>query len=135
MRGLGVFTYPFLPQGIILIDRDDGTPWLITHNTVEASPDNLGHVAITDVIPRNVAATTYIVGEEPLMGEQPTVRLIIRGGRLGYETATLPFPTTDLDRAPMYTRNLTFKRTFSEITVPDSWNRYPDMLAWQSVEI
>lgn len=134
-KGLGTFTFPMMPQGIILTDRANGTLWLLSHNTVEDSPDDLGHVAITDVIPTSVQATTYLPGEEPVMGEQYTIRLIVRAGRLGYEVVSYPQGITDTDRAPILTRNLTTKRTISEITVPDSWVRYDDMLAWQSVVI
>ena len=130
----GKIQIPFLPQGIVLTDRDDGTLWLLTHNLTEASADDTGHIAITDTIPSNINYRTYSADSGPVFGSNPTIRLILRGGNLGYETYSLSGYTTDIDQPPVQTRRGNQHWT-NEIIIPTSWQRFPNMLGWTPMEL
>lgn len=132
---MGKITIPSLPQGIAFTDRDDGTVWLLTHDTDAESPDDAGHIAINDTIPRHMNYRLYSAYDGPVFGAVPQLlRLLVRGGRLGYEPVDFGFATTDIDRAPIMTRNNEDRRHFGEIIVPTTWLRPDDVLGWQEVD-
>lgn len=124
---------PPIPRGMVLTDRDDGTLWQLKQNTTEDSPDGAGHVSITDVYAVNQDHRVYAAYDGPLLGEHGTIRLLIRGGRIGYEMVSWGPGTSDISQSPVYTRN-GFRGDFSEIIVPLSWVRFDDVLGWEAQE-
>src|SRR5262245_52254782 len=89
---MGRIQIPPLPQNIILTDRADGTQWLLSHSDrTEPSSDGEGHIAIISNF--HLTDSDYVIYgayDEPVLKEDPRVRLIVRGGRLGYDIEELP---------------------------------------------
>lgn len=129
---MGRAEVPPLPQNIVLTDRDDGTLWQLSHNTVIHSLDGVGHISIKDPSSFNsrpYGSHIYPAFEGPLLGTNPTVRLLVRNGHLGYEISPLPAHHTDRDNAPVFTRNVN-QREVREIVVPTTWRVAGDVLGW-----
>lgn len=90
-----------LPPAFTLTDRDDGTVWLLTHRQSDE------RWAITDdPIPVNLRGfvSHYAADLGPIVGINPTIRLLIRGGRIGYEIDPLTGALRDRDQAQVTTR-------------------------------
>lgn len=130
---MGGIRIPPLPSGIVLTDREDGTLWLLSHNVTESSPDDLGYISITTTIPSNMTTRTFDAFDEPFVGTDPRLRLLVRDGYLGFEIEDLPQGITDRDTA----RNLT-RRAFAaetrEIIKPSTWQETSPVLGWEDVE-
>jgi hypothetical protein len=91
---------PPLPPFFILKDRDDDTPWVLSFRQEDE------RFAIVDTpLSWNMkgATRTYEAFAGPLMDFNPAVRLLIRGGRLGYEYAE-PEGFIDQDTSPIVSR-------------------------------
>lgn len=116
---------PPLPQQIIMTDRDDGTLWLLTYSG--------DHIAINSVFNARNDTTTYGPYDGPILsdGEHNDVRLLVRGGYLGYEAD--PAPPNRFQARVM--ARLGVSRTFFEIIVPSTWVGSPDVLGYEEVEI
>lgn len=82
---LGSMQIPALPQYIAMADRDDGTIWYLQHTLTPPASDGYGYVSISDQAPAGRDVVTYAAYEGPVLGTNPNLRLLIRGGRLGYE--------------------------------------------------
>lgn len=131
---LGPIRIPPLPQGIVLTDRDDGTLWLLSLNVVESSPDDNGHFSITDTIPSNMDTRTFEANDEPYMAENSRVRILIRGGRIGYEIDEPPIGITDRDIGKLMARSGNSSH-LAELILPSSWQHDPDVLGWDPVDL
>ena len=125
----GGIRIPPLPQGTVFTDRDDGTLWLLSHTVTPPAADGFGYITITDVIPNAVEHQVYEAYGEPVLGTNPMVRLLIRGGYLGYEDYTLGQGITDRDNQRIMTRK-GLTRVIREIIVPTTWNHHGDVLGW-----
>lgn len=122
-----------LPQGIVLTDRDDGTLWLLSHTQDPVGPDGEGYITINDYIHPAIIHTVYDAYEGPIVDTIPirrTLRLLVRGGYLGYEVIDFGRATTDIDHAPIQTRRIVNRRT-ANIYVPTSFNTNGNVLAWE----
>lgn len=126
----GKITFPILPQGTVLTDRDDGTLWLITHNTTESSSDDLGYIAITDEIDRRLPVQIYEAYSEPTVEDRHQIRLFVRGGNLGMDIVDRGQGITDIDNAPIYSRMFR-SSVLRHIYAPIPWN---GDLAWTPVD-
>lgn len=82
MPGYDYFTRR-IPWVLILRDRDDGTLWALnTTTTPNAHPISLLQVSGTDFFKSNVL---YTIGRDIVVSQNPSIRLIVRNGYLGYE--------------------------------------------------
>ena len=78
---------PPLPQFTVLVDRDDGTEWAVSHTMDE--DDGYVRVTLNDeallrgTLPQRVDAIYYPASEGANMGQG--IRVFARGGRIGYE--------------------------------------------------
>jgi hypothetical protein len=79
---------PPLPQFIILLDRDDGSEWVLRYNLDEHQGQSL-HITlcqpVADCLPAGKARTEFHRFGREGAGIGQGVQLIVRGGRLGYE--------------------------------------------------
>lgn len=132
---MGRIRIPPLPQYMVLIDRDDDTRWMLTHTLTPATSDGFGYFSITTPVPRNVYDyMTFGKYDGPILSTQPTVKLLVRGGYLGYEQETLPISITDRDNPRILSRR-GVARESREIYIPNSWVHTPDRLAWTPISI
>lgn len=134
---LGHIRIPPLPQFIIMTDRADGTFWELQWNTDTPSFDGNGYISITDTLSRKPDKTTYGPYEGPYVQEQnitqgsPIIKLLIRGGRLGYEMVREQ-SLQSIDNPPVLTRRVG-SNTLREIIVPLTWRSESDTLGWRMV--
>jgi len=120
---------PPLPQIITIEDRADGTIWQLTHR----ASDN--RVAIRDdVVPIMLRGqvTHYSAYDGPVLGGKPKIRLLIRGGRIGYEVIDLGQGVTDRDNARILTRR-SFANFALEI-LPLTWVSDGDRIGYSTVD-
>lgn len=89
------------PGIVVLTDRDDGTLWRLVH---DLDTIRVGISSYTIARWQQAAFRVYPAGEEPVLSLNPTIRLIVRGGYLGYEVDALTAPVTDKDNALIMTR-------------------------------
>lgn len=133
---MGPIRIPPLPAQMILTDRADGTLWLLSHNTIENSPDGLGHISINSVYNLRNDIDTFLPFEGPVLlaGDPPdtTIRLLIRDGLLGYETTPYIQQRGDIRQARILTRKGVAAES-REINVPNSWRIPGDVLGWTPV--
>lgn len=126
--------FPPLPQMIVMTDRADGKRWLLSHNTSHSTPDGHGHVSINDTFIDNGDIVEFGPYEGPVVNDAVNeIKLLIRGGRLGYEVE----PATSGIRDRRQMRVLSRKgltTDFREIIVPAGWLSSPDVLGWTFVE-
>lgn len=126
---------PPLPQMIIMRDRADNTRWLLSHNTTESSPDGLGYISITNSFQDNGDIVEFGPYEGPIVNSVVNdLKLLIRGGYLGYEYEPPPRYVGDRRQARVLTRR-GVARVTREIIVPIGWNASPDVLGWSPVEV
>ena len=96
---------PPLPPFVILEDRADGTLWILSHR----ESDDRFKITSQDVaIPAHLRAQYRVYG--PLEGPilewgGGLIRLLIRGGRIGYEVLLPVQGQRDKDFPPVYTRD------------------------------
>lgn len=123
------------PMSYIFTDREDGKLWLLSFETQEESADGTGHIILTDAIPRRIRlhSRTYPAGEEPTLGGNPSIRLFVRDGRLGYEVVPLPRPEQDKDQGRVLARQ-GLSSEFREIIIPSSWEKPSDRLGWTVID-
>lgn len=117
-----------LPPAFTMEDRDDGTIWLLTHRREDE------RWAITDdPIPGNLRGfvSHYAAFLGPVVGENPTVRLLIRGGRMGYEVDPLEGAVRDRDQAQVTTRR--GRARFSLGIDIDGWTKEGDTLGYNVI--
>lgn len=133
---LGAQRRPFIPAHFILTDRDDGTLWHLSWSTEGPStPDGLGRIMITDILPRQTwDYRVYPVGEEPLLAGDPRIRFFVRGGRVGMDIVPLPQGIRDMDQRRIVARVL-YQTTIREIILPVGFDENlpppgPRNLAW-----
>lgn len=122
-----------LPQFIVMVDRGDGTEWVLSH----AMHEGLIHVSIDSEglerpAPLEDRRDFHYYGpyDGPYIGSNPRVRLLIRDGYLGYDYPELPSGVSDRDQQLVTTRKGVQKRSH-EIVVPTTWRRFDDMLAFE----
>jgi hypothetical protein len=147
---MGRIRIPPLPASIVLTDRAEpcapgceeeqcldgcefaGKLWLLSYSTSlpTFTADGLGRISITDVLPTQ-DYVVYPAYGEPYLTEEPRLRLIVRGGRIGYELVELGQGEIDRDQARLRVRKAgTLSSVFREIIVPDSWERVPDRIGF-----
>lgn len=137
---MGSIQIPPLPVNIILTDRADGTLWLIEHvTTTDPFPpgDGFGRIGITTTLPTKPDKITYAAYEEPYVADG--IRLIVRGGRLGFDYDQSDFRITDQAQGGLFIRTPLPGRIV-KITLPTSITfnilRPPnDTLAWQVITL
>lgn len=119
--------HPSWPPIMVLTDRDDGKLWRLSLvnaeerfaiNDVPASRKQTGHTI------------TYGPYAGPVLGTNPRLRLLIRGGRFGYEVAELGQGETDKDNARVFAYNGGGSLLFE--VLPLQWQRPNDPLWWRS---
>lgn len=129
---MGAIRIPPLPLGVVLTDRDDGTLWLLSHNTDDVFVDGLGRISLNTTLLNNAREyRVYGAYDGPLLGANPTVRLMVRGGNLGYDTG--PSPYEGALSSPVHTR-VGLQRVSREIYLRPSWRTSSDVLAWRDTE-
>lgn len=130
---MGSIQIPPLPPQIIMTDRDTGTLWLLSHTTTPPAADGWGFISINDTYDTRNDVVVYSAYEGPvvLAGDPPdtTIRLLIRGGLLGYETEPFIRGIGERNQAGHYTRKGSASET-RKITIPHSWAKTPDVLGW-----
>ncbi len=137
---------PPTPAFVVLTDRDDGTEWVLSHDSTGE------YVAINDagLVKGGDARFNWqdIILYGPYDGpivpspsrnrhyELATkVRLLVRGGFLGYEEINPSQSYGEPTQARILTRR-GLSRTIREIIVPEVWERFnsiidTDILAWE----
>jgi hypothetical protein len=111
---------PSFPLFTVLVDRDDGTEWVLSHN------DDRSRCSINDeglargsLQPHRDFVRYEVDVDEPRMRrdpQDPPMYLIVRAGRLGY--------VVDDGDNTHQARALTRKgmqRSFNQISVPNTW--------------
>lgn len=124
---------PPFPMYFVLTDRADGTKWVLRWSTNGANPpaDGLGWVSISNQLPTDFEGGFVVYGprDGPRLANKPEMQLLVRGGYLGYEMATLPNPTTDMDQPRILARNgLIF--SFRKIILGTAWAKDGDTIAF-----
>lgn len=102
---------PPLPLFTVLIDREDGTEWVLSHT------DDEGTVRVTlndEGLERGALPprTDYVKADHYGLGDG--ARLFVRGGRLGLEITNHKVTT------PVWTREGVVRETY-EIVKPSNW--------------
>lgn len=119
-----------------MTDRDDGTVWWITYNTTTSPPaDGLGRIAINDELPEDKGdRRVYGPYAGPYLGP---IRLLIRGGRIGYEIIPRSHVLYGDSRSQhrIMARASNTSRDMREIIVPSTWEEFDDVLGWQEVQL
>lgn len=126
---------PPLPARIIMTDRADGTLWFLTYSLALPSIDGYGYIAITDQLPTEAPGDFHTYGpwDGPVIRSEPVIKLLIRGGYLGYEEEN-PAPWEgERSHARVFAR-VGVRRSLREIIKPSSFLHSPDMLAWDVME-
>ena len=117
-----------LPPAFTLEDREDGAVWLLMHRRDDErwgiSDEPVGHNLRGFV-------SHYAAFLGPVVGQNPTVRLLIRGGRLGYEVDPLQGAVTDRDQAQVSTR--LGRERFSLGIDIDGWANPGDTLGYNVI--
>jgi len=127
---MGRQIWPPRPPLIILTDRDDGTLWHLTQNNKDGLDDGY-YVAINTVQP-TIQATktiTYPADAGPFVNARQGLRLLVRGGYLGYEQVA-PEERTDIDTHLVYTHTgLAVARCQ---LLPLGWASRPDTIGYSA---
>lgn len=130
---MGKIRIPPLPEQIVMTDRADGTLWLLSHNNTILSDDRYGYISINSAFDTRNDVVIYPAYEGPLVlaGDPPetTIRLLIRGALLGYETEPFIRGIGLRSQAGFYTRKGVSSET-RKIIIPTTWKTFPDMLGW-----
>ena len=119
-----------LPGYIVMEDRDDGTEWYLSHNAART------RFAINDAAPNpKEPVRRYGPYAGPYIARYPKIKLLIRGGRLGYEVEELPPWLRDRDNGLVASRRL-FDQWYAKVHMPEdtTW-RNGLGLAWTGVEL
>lgn len=122
---LGAVRVPPLPAVLILTDRADGTLYKLVHNGDRIGLDDDVAVNLSDGV-------VFSASQGPTFSSDPTVRLIVRGGALGYEVISLPIGITDIGNLRLLTRR-GFDAITYEIVIPAGTLLGTDALAYQEV--
>jgi hypothetical protein len=133
---LGALLIPVLPQPIILVDRKDGTKWLVSWNDTTSSLDGLGHITINSDISmgRQEVAISFPPGEGPLFGEKGEIMLFIRDGRLGIDVTEYNTGESDMNGAPVYARKAGSRTLRQLYPIDNGIGRKHYTLAWTDNE-
>lgn len=99
---LGPFKLPIRPQAVILTDRDDGTKWLISFNT--SAPERLSINTEYATLYNKEDIRTYSANDGPRMDEDGEYRLMVRGGRLGFDYTPFSQAISASSDNPSYAR-------------------------------
>lgn len=135
---------PSTPQFIVITDRDDGTLWTLSHDVtgdyiaINDQGLNIGgslpSEEWTDVRFYGPYEGPYLAIPTRLQAANPRLklRLLIRGGYLGYELIEDPTNTGHANHRVLTRRGLS--RVYREIIVPQEWvNFYGelDVAGWE----
>lgn len=111
---------PHFPPFTVLIDRDDGTEWVLSHSGT--------HISINDAGLQRGSLPPYtdkvVYAPQLGVGLGNGVTLFVRGGRIGYE-----INDANVNSGPLFTRRGVQKETH-QIVVPTTWEHFPDELGW-----
>lgn len=126
---MGRITIPPLPVHIILTDRDDGTLWHLSYTLTPPAVDGYGYITLNSDIPTDPMRRIFDAYDGPVLADSPQVKLMVRGGNLGYDGSELPVWLHDRDQARIFARiqNLVALR---EIVLGTTWRSVPDVIAW-----
>lgn len=128
---MGGIRVPPLPMYMILVDRDDGTEWYLSHDASHT------HFAINDgplPVTNKYFYVKYDAFEGPLVGVNPTVRLYIRDGHLGYDTEELPEYIHYEDNQRVLSRR-GFERFTCEVRLPSTGFVEGRGLVWEGLSV
>lgn len=84
---MGPIQIPGLPMTMGLTDRGTGTVYYLTHTTSEPGPDGDGFISLS-TSPPSGPTVVYGAYEGPIFDTNPTLRLLVRDTRIGYEIVT-----------------------------------------------
>lgn len=119
---MGRIRIPPLPKWIGLTDRSTGVVWYLSHNIASPGLDGLGYISINDQQPRPdrdwVIFGPYDGPELAGDATHPNIRLLVRGGYLGYEI--FDDGASRDNGGQLLTRRGLFKET-REINRPVNW--------------
>lgn len=118
---MGGIKIPPIPKPIILTDRADGTLWWLSFSTASPGPDGLGYVSLNSQIPTDPNRIIYDVNEGPIVGSNPRIRLIVRGGYLGYELFPAQRGITAGSQERVLAQKTGVQREYREIILPTGW--------------
>lgn len=123
---MGPIRVPYLPLYIVMEDRDDGTLWALSHGA------DGEHWAINDELPPAGGTDFKQYGpfDGPYIAGNSKIRLLIRGGRLGYEYNHDVEPRTGQSSGMVASRRYV-QPLVNQIIVPSTWSEYGDVLGWE----
>lgn len=124
----GGIALPVLPQYCIFTDRADGTLWYLSH-----SSDGT-RIALNDATIGLVPKRVFAANDEPYIGNNPRMRIFVRGGRIGYEINELDQGEQDKDVMRLISRraNEDVQREMISPTVFSEANvGFNGVLAWE----
>lgn len=114
LRPKQILHAPGIPPTIGLTDRDTGTVYYLKVDP--AYTDSAGNVrlALVDTIGRadKIGAQVYVAYDGPMLGRG--VRLLVRGGRLGYEV----LPGYNVMSAPVIARAVNSDLVWYKLALP-----------------
>lgn len=95
LENVGQVVIPSFPPGAILTDRDDGVQWTLIHDSTVAFC-GIRNSTVNDLKKYRI----YSANHGPVFPTEPKIRLLVRGGILGYEV--------EEDDRPKLARNRVF---------------------------
>lgn len=125
---LGNIQIPPIAATWVLTDRADGVEYALIHDSTG------GFIGLDNAASRvDVPSAVVFPAEQgPVLSADPTVRLLVRGGALGYEKLPLPTGVTDLDGSRVLSRRDN-QSTILEIRQAAGWVD-GDALIWEQVQ-
>lgn len=127
---------PPLPEGIILHDRADNTPWLLSHTTNPPAQDGFGYVAINDAPLAGLTPPVYEAFSEPYVEildprekNITYVRIFVRDGYLGQDMLPFPIGVVSYNNAPTQSKRGVTRMT-DHLYAPLTWREVAYVLAW-----
>lgn len=119
------------PPFTLMVDREDGTEWILSWDEeydgtlrFAIDTDNLDR---PDPLPDWQHVVRYAAYEGPVIGGNK--RLLIRGGRLGYEMLDT------VHSQAMPAGRIGVIRRIMELIVASTWTQFPDTLAWEEIDL
>ena len=125
---LGSIRIPPIAATLVLTDRATGTEYALIH---DSAGDFIG---LDDAASRVDVASAVVFSafQGPILSADPTVRLLVRNGFLGYEVTALATSVADLDGSRVLSRRGN-QSTILEIRQASGWVD-GDALIWEKVQ-
>jgi hypothetical protein len=124
MATLGPYNIPAIPprpRFVVLTDRDDGTLWVLSHDTTGnyVAINDRGLLRVGDITTAYTDVTVYGPYDGPYLPGHPELRLLVRGGYLGFEKVT----PAQVQQARILTRR-GVSGTLREIVAPVGYTKF-----------